>query len=67
MLKIELIPDIKKAWKYLSVVSSALAIIASTTLEMYGTELPGYVYSIMFAVVLACRLINQESPDDNAN
>lgn len=64
---IKLIPDIKKAWKYLSVISSAVAIIASTTIEMYGADLPGYVYSSMFAVVLMCRLINQETTDDDAN
>ena len=66
-IKFELIPDWKKAWKYLSVITSAIGAVVCGVIEFYGQDLPPSIYSAFFVVVMISRLINQVDDDDNTN
>jgi len=67
VLKIKLIPEWRKAWKYFSVIFSFVGVVISGVIEFYGAEIPSSIYSLLFIIVLIGRLVQQETQDDNAD
>lgn len=67
MFKIKLIPEWRKAYKYLSMIASFAGLVFCGVIEFYGSELPPMVYGCMFAVVMLSRVINQGDKNDDAD
>jgi len=67
VLKIKLIPEWRKAWKYFSVIFSFVGVVVSGVIEFYGAEIPSSIYSLLFVVVLIGRLVQQGVQGDDAN
>jgi FtsH-binding integral membrane protein len=56
-----LLDDWKQCYKWFSVHAATIGVVVAAVNEYYGSSMPQWAYSLLFAVVLMSRIVKQGS------